>query len=235
MCFIGNYIGHFKEGDIFLLGANLPHEFKKEQQAMKCSVMVVHFDADFWGEGFWKLPETAEIRRLLHESLSAIKIGAQQTAELGTCIKKLEGASGFERITLLCQCLLGISRHAGKQTLSTLNAANFPPFADAKINQLCAFTINHFKEPIALSTVAAMANMSISAFCRYFKRATKKTYVEFVNEMRVGHACQALVNTDKTILQIAYDSGFNTIANFNKQFLKIKKMKPSVYKKKFRL
>lgn len=235
MCFIGNYIGQFKEGDVFLLGANLPHEFKKEHESMKCSVMVVHFNADFWGDGFWALPETAEIKQLLHQSLSAVKIGAQQKGELPAAIQKLETATGFERITLLCQCLLSISRSAGRQTLSTLDAANFSPFAHDKINKLFEYTINHFKEPIALSAVAAIANMSISAFCRYFKRNTKKTYVEFVNEMRIGHACHSLLHTDKTVLQIAYDCGFNTIANFNKQFLKIKGTKPSVYKKKFTL
>ena len=84
LCFIGNYIGDFTEGDIFLLGSNLPHEFKKSNEAMTCSVMVVHFDANFWGEGFWKLPETAEIKQLLHGSLSAIKIGAQQNSELAS-------------------------------------------------------------------------------------------------------------------------------------------------------
>jgi AraC-like DNA-binding protein len=231
MCFIGNYIGDFKEGDIFLLGPNLPHEFKKEADAMKCSVMVVHFHADFWGADFWKMPETGEIKQLLQKSLSAIKISAGQNSGLGASIQKLETVTGFERISLLCQCRLGISRHTGSQTLSTLTAADFSPFADDKINRLFEYTINRFKEPIALSTVAAIANMSISAFCRYFKRNTKKTYVEFVNEMRIGHACHSLLSTDKTVLQICYDSGFNTVANFNKQFLKVKGTRPLVYRK----
>ncbi|MBC7902036.1 MAG: AraC family transcriptional regulator [Gemmatimonadaceae bacterium] len=68
----------------------------------------------------------------------------------------------------------------------------------------------------------------------FFKRNTKKTYVEFLNEMRIGHACQSLLRTDKTVLEICYDCGFNTVANFNKQFLKIKRMKPSAYKRTFR-
>jgi AraC-like DNA-binding protein len=232
MCFIGNYIGDFKEGDIFLLGSNLPHEFKKEHEAMECSVMVVHFDPDFWGKDFWKMPESTEIKQLLLHSQSALKLSTQHPVELGASIQKLETASGFERITLLCQCLLWISRDTGKKTLSTLDDKAFSPFTDDKINKLFEYTINHFNDPIALSTVASIANMSISAFCRYFKRNTKKTYVEFVNEMRIGHACHALLHTDKTILQISYDCGFNTIANFNKQFLKVKGVKPSVYKKR---
>lgn len=235
MCFIGNYIGDFKQGDIFLLGSNLPHEFKKEEEAMECSVMVVHFDPDFWGKDFWKMPESFEIKQLLNQSLSAIKLSGPHHEQLATSIQELETALGFERITLLCQCLLWISRDNKKQTLSTLDANRPAPFADDKINKLFEYTINHFKEPITLSRVASIANMSISAFCRYFKRNTKKTYVSFVNEMRIGHACHELLHTNKTIVQICYDCGFNTIANFNKQFLKVKGVKPSVYKKRFKV
>ena len=235
MCFIGNYIGDFTCGDIFLLGSNLPHEFKKEHEDMECSVMVIHFNEDFWGKDFWSKPESKEIKQLLDESMLAIKLNNSHEAALGASIQQLEMASGFERIALLCQCLLLISRDKNKETLSTLDTKKSSPFADDKINKIFEYTINHFKDPIALSTVASLVNMSVSAFCRYFKRNTKKTYVEFVNEMRVGHACHSLVNTNNTILQIGYECGFNTVANFNKQFLKVKGLQPSVYKKRFKI
>lgn len=235
MCFIGNYVGGFTEGDIYLFGPNLPHEFKKERKGMKCSVMVIHFDPEAWGDAFWNLPESAEIKRLLDGSLAGFKITSGQAPELAETIKRIERVHGFERFTLLCQCLLQLSRSKHKQRLSTLDAANFAPLADDRINRVFEYTITHFQEGIAVPTVAAVAAMSVSAFCRFFKRNTKKTYVEFVNEMRIGQACQSLLRTDKTVLQICYDCGFNTVANFNRQFLKIKGMKPSVYKKKFRV
>lgn len=233
MCFIGNYIGDFEEGDIFLLGSNLPHEFKKQYEDMVCSVMVVHFDQNFWGNDFWRMPESSEIKQLLNQSLTAIKLKDPSDPDLGAYIQKLETASGFERITLLCQCLLSISRDKNKESLSSLDPSNFAPLSDSTINKLFEYTINHFREPIKLSTVASIANMSVSAFCRYFKRNTKKTYVEFVNEMRIGHACHSLLHTENTIIQVCYDCGFNTIANFNKQFLKVKGLKPSAYRKRF--
>jgi AraC-like DNA-binding protein len=233
LCFIGNYIGDFSAGEVFLLGSNLPHEFKKEMPEMECSVMVVHFNKNFWGEDFWNLPEADEIKRLLQQSTKAVKISGAANKELATNIKRLEQATGFERISLLCSCLLSISRERRKQTLSTLQSKDLLSFSDDKISKVFEYTIGHFDEPISLETVSALIPMSVSAFCRYFKRATKKTYVEFVNEIRIGHACHALLNSDKTVLQIAYDSGFNTVANFNKQFLKLKEMQPSVYKRKF--
>lgn len=153
MCFIGNYVGSFTEGDVFLLGSNLPHEFKKERKGAKCSVMVVHFDPLLWGDAFWKLPESVEISRLLNQSLGAIKLPAQYALSLGETIKKMETAQGFERFTLLCLSLLELSRSRDKQALSTLDAANFAPLADDKINRIFEYTIKHFTEPISLSTL----------------------------------------------------------------------------------
>jgi len=234
MCFIGNFIGAFKQGEIYLLGSNLPHEFKKEKEDMECSVMVIHFDKNFWGKAFWDMPESREIERLLDRSMLALKLHTHDNDALATAIPQLEQAQGFERITLLCQCLLMLSRDPAIQTLSTIDNKELHLFNDNKINRVFEFTISQFRNPIALSDVASIANMSVSAFCRYFKKNTKKTYVEFVNEMRIGHACQALVNTDDTIVEIGYENGFNTVANFNRQFLKVKGMKPSVYKRTFR-
>lgn len=234
LCFIGNYIGDFTAGDVFFLGSNLPHQFKKQNEEMVCSVMVIHFDKNFWGKDFLEMPESREIKNLLHQSQLAIKLNRHHPA-LAAHLQQLEKAQGFERIALLCQCLLLISREPDKQTLSTISSKELTSLADDKINKLFAYTIEHFKEPIALQTAASIANMSISAFCRYFKRNTKKTYIEFVNEMRIGHACQALLHTDKTVANICYDSGFATIANFNKQFLKVKGITPSAYKKKSRI
>ncbi|MBC7912676.1 MAG: helix-turn-helix transcriptional regulator, partial [Pyrinomonadaceae bacterium] len=198
-------------------------------------VMVIHFDKDFWGQAFWLMPESKEIAQLLDQSMLAIKLSSEGKAELTTAITSLETATGFERITLLCKCLLLISRESNKQTLSTLLVKESSFFNDDKINKVFEYTINHFKSPIDLKTVALLANLSVPSFCRYFKKNTKKTYVEFLNEMRVGHACQALIDSDRNILEISTDCGFNTISNFNKQFLKIKGIKPSVYKKNFKL
>ena len=75
--------------------------------------------------------------------------------------------------------------------------------------------------------------MSVPAFCNYFKRSTKKTYIDFLNEVRVGYACNLLMDTKKPVIDICYESGYNTMANFHKQFLKIKKLTPLQYRKSF--
>ena len=75
--------------------------------------------------------------------------------------------------------------------------------------------------------------MSVPAFCNYFRKSTKKTYIDFLNEIRISHACQLLIDTQKPVLEICFESGFNTVANFNKQFLKLKKTTPSSFRKNF--
>ncbi|MEQ1624618.1 MAG: AraC family transcriptional regulator, partial [Sediminibacterium sp.] len=91
----------------------------------------------------------------------------------------------------------------------------------------------HFLEPISLSEIAAVAEMSVPGFCRFFKKNIKKTYFNFLQELRIGHACKLLNDTEKPILEICYDSGYNSWAHFSKQFKQIKGMAPSAYRKQF--
>ena len=102
-----------------------------------------------------------------------------------------------------------------------------------RIDRIFQYTIDNFQEPVTLNAVAAHGRMSVPAFCNYFKKSTKKTYIDFLNEVRIGHACKLLNNTQKSVENICYESGYNTIANFNKQFLKVKNCTPSVYRKEF--
>jgi AraC-like DNA-binding protein len=101
-----------------------------------------------------------------------------------------------------------------------------------RIERVYQYTMENFKDPIQLAHIAELAGMTVPAFCQYFKKRTKKTFIDFVNEMRIGYACNQLLDTEKSILEICFESGFNTVANFNRQFLKIKGVTPSSYRRK---
>ena len=94
-------------------------------------------------------------------------------------------------------------------------------------------SLANFQDVISLETVASHIGMSVPAFCNYFKKSTKKTYIEFLNEMRIGHACKLLIDTQRPVLDICYESGYNTLANFNKQFQRIKNTTPSQFRRQF--
>ena len=124
------------------------------------------------------------------------------------------------------------SRHEF-ETVSTQDVKEFNPKNKERIDKIFQYTIDNFQDTITLNNVAGNAGMSVPAFCTYFKKSTKKTYIDFLNEVRIGHACQQLIDTQKSIEAVCYESGFNTWANFNKQFLKIKSITPSGYRKNF--
>ncbi len=153
--------------------------------------------------------------------------------QLGPLVKSLEKAEGFERIILLCNCLLLLAQQQDYTTLSTQEIKAFHPKNKERIDKILQYTIDYFQEPVTLGAVAKNVSMSVPAFCNYFKKCTKKTYIDFLNEVRVGYACKQLIDTQNNIASICYDSGFNTLANFNRQFLKVKTLTPSCYRKTF--
>ena len=233
--FIGNHIGEFKTDDIFFLGSNLPHTFQKAHKDLITSAVVVQFTDNFWGNAFMQLPESKNINKLFVVAMQGLKIQGLTRQQLKPMIVELEHLQGFSRIIRLCECLNRIVAAHEFETVSTQEVKTFQAKNKDRIDRIFQFTIDNFQEPISLAAVAATAGMSIPAFCSYFKKCTKKTYVDFLNEIRIGHACKLLIDTQKTVLEICYESGFNTLANFNKQFLKMKKLTPSAYRKNFRI
>lgn len=233
MAFIGNHIGEFKTGDIFFLGTNLPHTFQKAHKDLVTSAVVVQFKEDFWGNEFMSLPETKPIRKLFNLSTQGIQLTGKSRQALDPLIKELEGLQGFSRIIRLCECLDIMACEKEFITVSTQPVKEYHPRYRERIDAIFQFTIDHFQEVITIAAVAKIAGMSVPAFCNYFRKSTKKTYIDFLNEIRIGYACKLLADTQNSVLDICYDSGFNTVANFNKQFMKLKKFTPSSYRKHF--
>lgn len=232
VAFAGNYIGEFKPGDVYFLGSNLPHCFQKAGKEMITSAVVVQFREDFWGNDFLQLPESKEIRDLLALSSRGLKISFDTAAKLDPMIRQMETLQGFSRIILLCECLQMIAADQFEM-VSTQEVKEYNGRHKERIDAIFQFTLNNFQEDISLERVAEHVGMSVPAFCNYFKKSTKKTYVEFLNEVRIGHACKLLIDTQQPILDVCYESGYNTLANFNKQFLRIKLVTPSQYRKQF--
>lgn len=231
--FIGNYVGEFKTGDIFFLGSNLPHTFQKASKDLVTSALVIQFKDDFWGKEFMHLPESRYIKQLLDMSYQGLKIFGSLKDHLTPFIEELEFAEGFDRIILLCECLQMITQQREYITVSTQEVKAYNTKHKERIDKIYQYTIDYFQEPISLDEIAVHAGMSVPAFCNYFKKSTKKTYIDFLNEVRIGYACKQLIDSQKTIEAICYESGFNTLANFNRQFLKVKQVTPSRYRKDF--
>lgn len=233
LAFIGNQVTQFKAGDVFFLGSNLPHTFQKSDFNAIASAVVVQFCGDFWGADFLDLPESKLIKSLLSISAAGLKLLGRTRKSMGALITQLETAEGFNRVILLAQCLNTISSSGEFQKVSTQEVKVPGSKSDSNIDRIFQYTIDNFKDPVSLAQIAAVACLSVPAFCNYFKKSTKKTYVDFLNETRIGYACSLLTNTWRPILEIGYESGYNTLANFHRQFFKIKGVTPLQYRKSF--
>lgn len=231
--FVGNHIGNFTTGDIYFLGSNLPHTFQKAQDDLITSAVVVQFLPDCWGEQLLRMPECRSIKLLFDTANAGLKIQGQSLELLRPLVQELEKAHGFQRLLLLWQCLAILSSRREYELLSTQDMSKLQTRLQARIDKIFQYTIEHYAEGITLQEIADQVNMSTPAFCLYFRKHTKKTFIEFLNEVRIGKACQQLIDTQKSISEIAYECGYNTLANFNKQFLKIRNMQPSQYRKIF--
>lgn len=231
--YVGNYVGNYNVGDIFFLGSNLPHTFQKSTEEMVASAVVVQFTEDFWGKDFMELPECRQLKKLFDISQKGLRVKDSVKIKLKPMIEQLEHTAGFQRILQLCNCLIVIADKTSYERLSTQDILQFNPKQKERIDAIFQYTIQHFQEAFSVNDVAKNVNMSVPAFCSYFKKCTKKTYIDFLNEVRIGHACKQLMDTQMTVAEIAYESGYNTLVNFNKQFLKLKKSTPSNYRKAF--
>lgn len=237
--FIGDHIENFKEGDVVLVGSNLPHYWRFDDAYFEAGsdahadILVAHFREDFWGSHFLGLPENKGIRMMLEKA----KRGLCITGETGELVARLLGqmlrAEGTRRIMLLAEALTIIAE-GNFEMLASLGFNNdFKEAENERINAIYDFTLANFKRPITTEEIAAVANISPHSFCRYFKSRTRKTYSQFINEIKVGHACRHLIEDKISVKQICFESGFQNFASFHKYFKMTTGKSPLQYQKQF--
>lgn len=235
--YIGDKILHFEEGDIYLLGQNLPHVFKDKLVEKDSGIesISIFFLKDFMGRGFLELPESRLLSALIEESIRGIKIEGQLQEGITENIWKIYKTDGLNRLLILVDTLEQIAQSEDLSFISSPGYHKPKRLIDGqKINDVFDFMLANYSREVKLEEIADVANMSSTAFCRYFKHHTRKTYSRFLNEIRVGQACKMLVDDKLSVSNICYDSGFNNISNFNRQFKKIIGFTPSAYQKQHR-
>jgi AraC-like DNA-binding protein len=231
---IGDYIGEYKVGDIFFLSSNMPHWFRKENETMIGSALVIQFLNDFWGSAFLNLPELERINQLLTGNPFALKLHGEHHATIAKGIYELEKAEGISRILLLVQLLGIISKCKESKVITKAFQIKSSIKENNAIEQVFDYSMKHYLEPITLGEVASLVGMSIPTFCRFFKKNIKKSYFDFLKELRVSHACKLLRETEEPILDVCYSSGYNSWAHFSRQFKNVKNSTPNEYRKQYK-
>ncbi len=231
--FVGNFIGEYQAGDVYLHGKNLPHWFRKKDSDMTGSSMVIHFSEDFLGDAFFNAPEMTGIRKLLANSSKGIYLEGMLKEKIGKKLVSIENQYGLVKLIELLLMLHEISTSEEYHFVSEAEIVNYTPEEQFLIYMVFEFTMQHFKRKIKLDEVAELTNKSVSAFCHYFKKTTKISYNHFLTRIRISHACKLLKNTDLSISEICYESGFHSWANFSKHFKEHCKMSPSRYRSSY--
>lgn len=233
---IGNSISSYSEGDLVLLGPNIPHcwDVIPTESTTPPECIVTHFYENIISADFFKIPELEEVMALLKNASNGIWFKGKKTEKVGVVLKKMATLSGLERYIELLKVfnlLLQIEERENLTLPSSL-PNSFDKDHD-QINKIYEYVFKNIHSGIKLKDASALVYMEPGSFCRYFKKKTRQTFMDYVKKVRIGIAAKMLAETDKQITQICYECGYNNLANFNHYFKVIMKKTPSEYRKDF--
>jgi AraC-like DNA-binding protein len=238
--FIGDHTDNLAPCDMLLLGPYLPHYMRNDKayyennDKLRIRAIVVHFSEECFGKEFFNIPEMAQIKKLLIKSILGLKISGNTQLKLEPLMEKLLVSSGFERISILLEILNQISISQEIKSLSSIGYTKFSPHEDTtRIDRVFEFMLQNYTKDISLNQIAELVNMSVSAFCKFYKKRTGKTFTQTLNEIRVGHACKLFIENQLSVAEVSYQSGFNNLSYFHRNFKNITNFAPLEYKKRF--
>lgn len=236
--YMGSHMQNFHAGDLVLIGPNLPHCWKlepgKETQA-GASAIVIQFDGAFLGSEFFDKDELQHIKRLFQKSASGMSFYGDTQKAVSQSILALSGEeNNFRMLMGLLETLQRLAQSSEYHLLDQNQAVGERSLAEQeRINPVFAYLVENFRHQVSLDAAAGIANMTTNAFCKYFKKITRKTFMETIIEYRLNYAIQQLVQTDKPISEIAFESGFGDVSHFYKMFKVKMHLSPLNYRKKF--
>lgn len=238
--FIGDNISYYNKGDLFLIGPNLPHTWYAPAGTLgddqPHEAILIQFAEDFAGLNVHDVPELKSLRRLFSDATRGIQFHGPSRTAAATMIEEIGSLDGLDRLLRLLRILgqLAEAPRDQREYLSSIDFIHrFQPEEQSKIDRVCTYLNQHYKQKLRLEDAANIANMSVTAFSRFFKKSTGKTFIKYVNELRIGHACRMLIESEMTIAEICYEVGFNNISNFNRRFFERKQMSPKQYRQSF--
>jgi len=236
--FVGDDIADYRSGDLVLLGSNLPHTWYsgKPRRSGRHRAIVVQFARDAFGAGLFDLPEMRAIARLLQRAGHGLQFPRSARSGIAERLMELEQAKAGRRFVLLLDILDHLSRSTDAIALTGAgyrSPASSRQTGRHRFDEVCTHLNEHYTREIVPAGVADIAGLSLSAFCRFFKSTTGKTLTEYVNDLRIGHACRLLVETDRSITDVCFLSGFANVSNFNRRFLEMTRVTPRAYRQQF--
>ncbi len=232
--YIGGKLEEFGPGDLVLIGKNTPHYYIHDDATLsseKAPVIVIHFNEDFLGTSIHDIPELRPFSNLVNQAALGLKFTSGVTEQVQRIMVKMLADQGIFRLQYLLEIFNLLSSSTDHEIIG-INGYN-PSLSSndqLRINSIYSYVATHYEKKIVLEDVAQIVHMTPPAFCRYFKRLTRQSFFQFVNEYRIGHACKQLVQSDASISEIAFQNGYNNLSNFNRQFKSVMQVTPQQYR-----
>jgi AraC-like DNA-binding protein/mannose-6-phosphate isomerase-like protein (cupin superfamily) len=239
--YIGDCNNTINEGQIFFLGPNIPHLFRNYAEYFdkgskrKVKAIVIYIREEFMKSDLFDMKEFCAIKVLLNQSKRGLVIRESQARKVGSILRNVTKKKGADSIIEFLSMLNLISNETEYSVLTSIGyMSGLDTQKVTGFTRVFDYLLKNFSSDITLKEIADLSNMSVTTFCRYFKRMTNTTLISFLNEIRIGHACKLMIeNKNKKISQICYESGFRNLTNFYIQFHKIKKTSPIVFKNSY--
>jgi len=239
--YIGDHIKPFKGGDTVLTGPGLPHVWRSDNayfdpaNGLDIHGIVIYFPENFLGVGSMQKEEFEEISKLLIHAARGLEITGKTNQKVTTLMKEMVNLKGVPSVIMFLEILHVLAESTELLPITQVNYTyNHPASEKDKMGDILDYILKNFKEKITLQEVASLANMSESAFSRYFRSRVNKSFSDFLGDVRISNARKLLQDEDLNISQVCFESGFPTLSNFNKQFKDRIGKTPLNYKKEFK-
>ncbi|MDB5240992.1 MAG: AraC family transcriptional regulator [Spirosoma sp.] len=223
--FVGDHVESFVAGDLILIGPDMPHfwrsdeDYYQSESTLEAEWVVVQFPVAFTQNVLTNLPEARAVADLLNKARYGVRFSPVVSALVAPAIEELTSQTGLKQVLSVLHILDQLAADQTAQLLASDGCQLAPGTAETeRMKRVFEFILNHFREEIRVEQIASIAGLAPAAFCRYFKRRTRKSFVEYLNELRIGHARKLLTNVDLSVGQIGQECGFNNISHFHRQF-----------------
>ncbi len=227
----------FEKGDIFLLGSDMPHVFRSgtgkldDDAAKPAQAITIFFDYEQFSSLFRVLPEATRLTKLFKNSGYGIKASLASDSPIIDSMHNILLGEGLEQISEVLKVLAQLSGLRSLEYISLRAVMIKDPLDGKKIDEVLEFIQTNHKKQIGLEAVAGKVSMTPSAFCRFFKKKTNKTFTNYLIDIRVATACKLLTEGDYTVSETCFESGYNSTSNFHRHFRRVTGFSPNEYKR----
>ncbi|WP_348946150.1 AraC family transcriptional regulator [Chitinibacter sp. FCG-7] len=233
--YIGDHIAAVHGHDLVLTGPNLPHTWAVSalNEQAQIEVRVIWFTHEWLAQLCQVCPECTPLLQAFAQAQHGLLYSAATLAQVQPLMEEMLNASMMNRLVLLFKVLQLLAQ----DTPTPLSAATFssptPPRSEQRLNRVTQYLLDHYDQPLDLVRLAQLANLSANSLCRSFKQHTRMTLSDYLSQLRIARACEALIEGQEPISVIAYRVGYTHLTHFNRQFKRIKQLSPSEFRARF--